>query len=125
LAAFFVDSSALAKRYTNEAGTTWVRSWTRTSAGNLIVISELALVELFSTLARRQYTGDITPRTADRLRNVFLAHVRDDYSVIDINGSLIAVAQTLVTKHVALGLRTLDASSFARAVIPTIADEDV
>jgi predicted nucleic acid-binding protein len=116
LANLFVDSSALAKRYTHEIGTVWVRSWTKSSAGNLIIIGELALVEVFSVFARRAYDGDLTPNSAERFRRIFSAHIRDEYSVIGINGALLASAQTLVTHHIGLGLRALDAIQLACAL---------
>lgn len=116
MATFFVDTSALAKRYTNEIGSSWVRSWTKTSSANLLIIAELTLVEMFSVFARRDYDGEVTSNSAERLRRVFLVHVRDEYSVMGINGVLRASAQTLVTKHVALGLRTLDAVQLASAL---------
>lgn len=113
---FFVDTSALAKRYTNEIGSSWVRGWAKASYSNLIIIAELTLVEIFSVFARRGYVGDVTANSAERLRRVFLTHVRDEYSVISINGALLASSQVLVTKHVALGLRTLDAIQLASAL---------
>jgi uncharacterized protein len=116
LALFFVDSSALAKRYTNEIGTGWVRSWISASAGNKITISELALVEIFSVFARRAYEGDMTASTAERFRNVFLRHVGEEYLVIRTRGAQLAVAQKLVTTYVALGLRSLDAIQLASAL---------
>jgi predicted nucleic acid-binding protein len=121
LALFFVDSSALAKRYTNEIGTRWVRSWISASAGNKIAISELALVEMFSVFARRAYEGDMTTSTAERFRNIFLLHVRSEYLVIRTKGAQLAAAQKLVTTHVALGLRSLDAIQLASALEAQIA----
>ena len=52
-----MDTSALAKRYLNETGTKWVRGWTRPSATNEIIISDLALVEMFSVFARHERVG--------------------------------------------------------------------
>ncbi len=115
MANIFVDTSALAKRYTNEVGSQWIRTTLRSTSENLVIISELALVELFSVLARREHDGDIKASSTARLRNIFLAHVRDEYSPIRIDGVLIARAQDLVTKHVALGLRSLDAIQLACA----------
>lgn len=80
------------------------------------MIGELALVEIFSVFARREYDGDLTPNSAERFRNIFSAHVRDEYSVIGVNGTLIASAQILVTNHIALGLRSLDAIQLACAL---------
>jgi predicted nucleic acid-binding protein len=116
LASFFVDTSALAKRYTSEIGTGWVRSWTRVSNGNTIIISDLALVEMFSVIARREYDGDMTASTAERFRRVFSLHVRDEYLVMRTSSAQLSVAQRLVTTHVGLGLRALDAIHLATAL---------
>ena len=118
---FFVDTSALAKRYTKEVGTRWVRSWIRPSAGNVIVISELAMVEMFSLLARRKHDGEISARSAAYLRRAFLAHLRSDYAVVKIESSILVQSRDLVTKYVAQGLRTLDAIHLACAIQSQIA----
>jgi predicted nucleic acid-binding protein len=43
MAAYFIDSSALVKRYVQEDGTSWVRLKTRRSTGNPIYVDDLAL----------------------------------------------------------------------------------
>lgn len=52
MSAFFVDTSALAKRYLVETGSNWVLSWVEPPANNVIIISELTFVEMRSLLAR-------------------------------------------------------------------------
>jgi len=53
LSAFFVDTSALAKRYIAEIGSSWIRGIVLPIAGNVVIIADLTLVEMFSLLARR------------------------------------------------------------------------
>lgn len=116
MSAYFVDTSALAKRYTQEVGTRWVRSWIRPNAGNVIVIAELAMVEMFSLLARRTHDGEITTRSAAYLRRAFLGHLQTNYAVIKIESSILIRSRDLVTKYVAQRLRTLDAIHLACAI---------
>lgn len=56
---YFLDSSALVKRYAAEAGSAWVRGLCEDTTC-AIFISELALVEVGSAFARRYHRGEIT-----------------------------------------------------------------
>lgn len=47
---FYVDTSAIAKRYLTEIGTTWVQALTSPVAGNLIIVCELTPIEFSSIL---------------------------------------------------------------------------
>jgi predicted nucleic acid-binding protein len=116
LSTYFVDTSALAKRYINEVGTQWVRSWTSASAGNVVVIAELTALEMFSVFARREVDKEITSASANRLRSTFLAHLNDEYLTIKVDSPLWLQARDLITKHAALRLCTLDAVQLACAL---------
>jgi hypothetical protein len=54
VSAFFLDSSALAKRYVSEPGSAWIQAITTPEAHHQIVIARIAWVEVLSALARRQ-----------------------------------------------------------------------
>jgi uncharacterized protein len=54
LSQFFIDTSALAKRYIPEIGSAWINSWIVPQANNEIIISALATVEIYSLLMRRE-----------------------------------------------------------------------
>ena len=45
---YFLDSSALIKRYIVEPGTTWVRSIIQHSSGNTIIIAQTTQIEIVS-----------------------------------------------------------------------------
>ena len=47
---YFADTSVLAKRYLSEMGSSWVLSWIEPSVNHVIVLSELAFVEIRSVL---------------------------------------------------------------------------
>lgn len=110
---YFVDTSALGKRYIPEAGSAWVKGWIDPRASHVIVISALATVEMNSILMRREREGFIS--TADRisLDNDFLFHVQNEYLVVDLDDDVLYRARTLLVKH---PLRTLDALHLSSAM---------
>ncbi len=123
MSAFFVDTSAIAKRYLNELGSDWVVSWTLAGAGNLIAISELTIIELFSAFARRVREGNLPLNRADALRSNFLLHVESEYLVVKLEKQVLAQARNFVTQY---PLRTLDAIQLASAKQTlTMLDEQV
>jgi uncharacterized protein len=107
---YFADTSALAKRYLNETGSAWVVRWMAIEAGNVIVISELTVVEVFSVLARRVREGSLTPTAAQILRDNFLLHVEKEYLVIGLDSPLLLDARNLVSQY---PLHTLDSVQLA------------
>jgi hypothetical protein len=74
------------------------------------------MVEMFSFVARREFVGDITPSSARRRREVFLYHATNNYGVISVTSQTFIDSRELVTRHVAFGLRTLDALQLSCAI---------
>ena len=111
---YFVDTSALAKRYFTEAGSTWVLSWIEPAANNTIVIAELALIEMRSVLARRVRGGLIANTNATQLRADFAVHVQNQYLTVLLDRDIVLEAARLVDTHG--GLRTLDSIQLACAL---------
>jgi uncharacterized protein len=48
---YFLDTSVLVKRHVAEPGHAWIESLCDPAAGNTVVISEVAIVEMSATLA--------------------------------------------------------------------------
>ena len=71
MAAFFVDSSALVKRYVQEVGTPWVRGLTRHSPSTSICIARITAVEVTSAVARRRKGKTLTPAKASSILHAF------------------------------------------------------
>lgn len=109
----FFDTSALAKRYITETGTTWVRNTVSLKSGNTIIISELCQMELISLLARKLREGNVTLIDFNLLKNDFLIHCEQQYRIIPIVKMVQRYTQQLLIKH---PLRTLDAIQLASAV---------
>ncbi len=110
---YYVDTSTLAKRYVQEIGTVWVRSWTGRLAGHVIVISDLTTVEMFSLLNRHVTEKKLIASRAIRLGNGFLLDVEAEYLAVPLDAPVLATARTLVGKY---PLRTLDAIQLACAM---------
>ena len=109
----FADTSALAKRYLSEAGSAWVLSWILPGSGKLTVISELAIVEMFSLLARRAREGDISDSQRDTLQAQFILHTQDEYVITALDEHVVTESRHLLNAY---SLRALDSIQLASAI---------
>lgn len=110
MSCYFLDTSALAKLYHNEAGSERVDRIYR-EAGRRLLISRLSVVEMQSVLAGRQRAGFVTAEDAEALRKRFLADVGSQaIDVVSLSDRHYTAAETLIRKHAGRQrLRTLDA----------------
>ena len=107
---YFLDASALAKRYVVEAGTERVRQLFRRSAD--IAVSRLSEVEVTSALVRRMKAGDIDTQVAE----AHLAALTSDLAacdVVELRAPVVGSARDLVRVH---ALRAYDAVQLASAL---------
>ena len=114
MSTLFVDTSALAKRYLGEIGSTWLRHVVRRAAGNTVVISSITTLELPALLARRVREGTLSVGDAGRIERTFLRHASRDYLRIPVGGRVLVQARALVARH---PLRTLDAIQLASLLV--------
>jgi uncharacterized protein len=110
---FFVDTSALAKRYITESGSVWVRSWIQPAQHNQIILAETARVEMASLLGRHARSGNLTQADANRLQRTFMRHFQSQYVVIKLSTPILKQGSAITMQH---GLRTLDAIQLASAL---------
>ncbi len=116
MARYFLDSSALVKRYHLEQGTESVDRLFQ-EPGNRFVASRLAVVEVFSALARLVREGVLTRTDFGRL----IARLDKDvaegvFAVAAVNSERLAAATGLLgTLGLSGPLRTLDAIHLATA----------
>jgi predicted nucleic acid-binding protein len=96
---YFLDSSALIKRYITEQWTVWVRSITLPSAGHTIILAQVTQVEIVSGVFRRRREGLIPPRTAQAIRLLLHRHGKREYMVIELSAPIIQDAEDLLDKH--------------------------
>lgn len=113
MSVYFVDTSALAKRYIPEAGRQWLLSWILPKHGHVIVIAHTTLIELNSVLAATNRRGHLSQVKMGLLRFNFIMDARNQYLVVPVDLTVVTNARRLVYKH---KLRTLDAIQLACAI---------
>lgn len=110
MAAYFFDSSAIVKRYVNEAGTVWVQSITDPRAGNFIYIASVTSVEVVAAITRRKKAGSISPNDAALAISEFRSHLFNEYFEIEIRHLIVSSAMLMAESH---ALRGYDAIQLA------------
>ena len=110
---YYVDTSALSKRYLTEIGSAWLRTQLDPSTGCTIFIARVTSVELFAALSRRERGGAISATEANIARTLFQTDLNLEYQVIEITKELANRAMMLAHRH---GLRGYDAMQLAGAL---------
>lgn len=113
VATYFLDSSAVVKRYVRETGTPWVRNVTSATNGTFLYLSRITDVEVTAAIARRR--GQPTPSIADATSalNQFQVDFTQDYRITELTASMLGQAAILANKYV---LRAYDAVQLASAL---------
>lgn len=111
MAVYFVDSSALVKRYINEVGSSWIDNLLSQSS-NEVLIAEITQVEVVAALTRRGRGAGMTPQTASQACNRFRAHTSSKYQLVSL-GQIIRNAVLQAEVH---ALRGYDAVQLATAL---------
>jgi predicted nucleic acid-binding protein len=111
---YFLDSSALVKRYVAETGSAWIRGLTDPSARNPLIIARIAWVEVLGALARRQREGSLTPDDVTQAIRAFRYDLNMQYQVSEMGPALAEAAGDLVVLH---PLRAYDAVQLASALL--------
>jgi predicted nucleic acid-binding protein len=114
VATYYLDSSAMVKRYIEEPGSGWVRDLTDPAAGHILYTTALTGTELIAALVRRTRGGHLPAYAA--IDGV--ASVRQDwrslYTIADIDAHVVARAMDVAEQH---GLRGYDAVHVATALM--------
>ena len=96
---YFLDSSALIKRYVEERGTGWVRAITAPDSGHGIVVAQIAPIEIVSGIMRRAREGSISERTGRDTRLLIDLHARREYRVVALTDEVVRRAEDLLERH--------------------------
>jgi predicted nucleic acid-binding protein len=111
---FYLDSSALVKRYLSETGSAWVSTLCDPEAGATIVIAEITRVEVAAALAaRHRASGGLSQEERDRLFRLLVEHATNQYVLVPLAAPLIDMAMQLTQRH---RLRGYDAVQLAAAL---------
>jgi uncharacterized protein len=112
MAVYFVDSSALVKRYLVEVGSTWLENLLR-QPSNDILIAEITQVEVIAAITRRGRSTSISSQDAVKACNRFKADVSSEYQVASLTNTMIKSAVFQAETH---ALRGYDAIQLAIAL---------
>jgi uncharacterized protein len=110
VSAYYFDSSAPVKRYTQETGTSWVRSLSRRGTSDPIYLARITAVDICSAVARRARAGGLPPPVPLAR---FRKHLMGRYRVVEMTPALVDSAMRLAEVH---GLRAYDAVQLAAAL---------
>ncbi|MFN0071070.1 MAG: type II toxin-antitoxin system VapC family toxin [Chloroflexota bacterium] len=111
---YFIDPSAMVKRYVDEVGSEWVRSITDPTAMHELIIAEIGIVEVaaaFSARQRARPSADSAIR--ERPLRRFLRDCALRYMVVGADRRTIDLAVRLTGRH---RLRGYDAVQLATAL---------
>ncbi len=109
----YLDTSALVKFYIHEPGSLWLELFTSMQSGNLMVFSEVGLVEACAAFARHARTGQITTDMQKKIYAGFLHDCKVRFTLIPVSAEIVTRAAYLTQKH---PLRGYDALHLACAL---------
>jgi predicted nucleic acid-binding protein len=113
VAVYFLDSSALVKRYAQETGSAWVEALTAPPPGNTLYLARITTVEIVAAVTRRQRGETLTAADTARALADFHYDLAHQYRLIEITASLITHAMQLAGTY---ALRGYDAVQLAAAL---------
>lgn len=113
MAAYFLDTSAVVKRYVQEAGTAWVQALTDPAAGHALCLARVTQAEVVAAVTRRERRGDLTPHAAAVALADFGYDFDNQYVVVEAAAAVVARAAALARAH---ALRGYDAVQLAAAL---------
>ena len=112
---YYLDASALVKRYTDEAGSTWIRQITDPGAQNTVLLAEITLAEVAAAFAAKERApGGIARQQRDRALSRFLQDCDEHFLLLPVDRSVIDHAVELTQNH---RLRGYDAVQLATALV--------
>ena len=95
---FFLDTSALLKRYVIETGSQWINGLT--ASEHKIILSEITLAEMAAVFSAKHRASDgITLKQRDEILNTFLNHCATEYRLVATNRLIIDRAVKLTQNY--------------------------
>jgi predicted nucleic acid-binding protein len=111
MAAYFVDSSALVKRYRQEAGTERIAAVL--DSAERIIIARLTQVEVTAAVIRRGRTAAVPAQDIERALTALDQDILNSFDVVELNAEVISQAIDLTRRH---ALRAADAIQLSCAL---------
>lgn len=131
---YFLDSSALIKRYVTETGSACVTNLIEPTTGNRVFVARITAVEVVSAIKRRERSGNLNATDAIASLTRFRQEIVRNYRSVDISAKLISRAMNLADTHalrgydavqLAAALEIYDQSKSARLLSPMLISADL
>jgi len=110
---YYLDASALVKRYVDEVGSDWLRATIAPAQLSLFFTSRMTIVEVISAFARRAREGSLSSEEFAIARDAFQSDCLNEYQIMPPSMTVIDLACALLEQH---PLRAYDATHLATAL---------
>ena len=110
---YYLDASAMVKRYVNEQGSEWMRATMDSEEETLLFTSRMTIVEVISAFSRRVREETLTLQNFVSARDMFRSDCLDDYQVMPPSLAVVDQACALLERY---PLRAYDATHLATAI---------
>ena len=110
---YFLDSSALVKRYVTEKGSVWLQQLAEPESGHTLIVARISWAELLSALARLQREYALSPADINDALTTLSYDWATQYQVVEIDAAVINLAGELLFDH---PLRAYDSVQLASAL---------
>jgi predicted nucleic acid-binding protein len=110
---YYLDSSALVKRYISETGSAWVSGLFDPALNHEVFIAAITPVEIVAAITRRARGGTITSADAATACDLFRSDLQTNYQIVELTNGLVTRAMALAETH---ALRGYDAVQLAAAL---------
>ena len=89
---YFLDSSAVVKRYVTETGTAWIINLQKRTVQNVVYVAQITGVEVVSAISRRLRGNKLTRTKADKAITRFKRDFTNKLRIIRLNDQIISEA---------------------------------
>lgn len=96
---YFLDSSAIVKRYALEAGTNWVNTICEPGTGNITAISHIGLAEVAAALAAKHRAGTLSAHDYQQTMTDFISDAHLQYTAVIVDALLVDLAVDLTRRQ--------------------------
>jgi predicted nucleic acid-binding protein len=115
MSAYFLDSSALVKRYAAETGTGWVTTLIAPTTRNLIYVARITGVETVAAIARKQKGHHLPAADAAAALTTLRKELGGLFLIVEVTASLLDDAMALAEKYALRGYDAVQFSAFLNA----------
>jgi uncharacterized protein len=113
LSLYFLDSSALVKRYVTEIGSEWIKSVADPSARHTLIVARITWVETISAFARLKRENTLLETDLDLTIRTFQFDWHTQYQIVEVDAFLTQLAGKLLLNY---PLRAYDSIQLAAAL---------